>query len=325
MSTGILEPVVVATPVVVEPLDEPRVELVLPANAAARARVFARLTDYVELTKPRIAIMALVTVAVGSFVAASGSVEPWLLLNTISGTGLLAAGSSVLNQILERDVDALMRRTRNRPLPAGRISVPEATRFGIVLSVAGLAYLAVAVNLLTAALGAATLVLYAFVYTPLKRITSLNTVVGAIPGALPPVMGWAAVRGSLGIEAWSLFLILFLWQFPHFLAIAWLYRDDYAKAGLKMLPVVDYGGGMTGRQMILYSLVLVPVSLAPSWLGFAGSMYFIGALGLSLAFLAFAVVFAARVTQASARNLMRASLIYLPVLLGLLMWDLIAI
>jgi protoheme IX farnesyltransferase len=274
-----------------------------------------------ELTKPRISLMALITVAVGSFLASNGSLDNGLLTNILLGTALVAAGSSVLNQVLERNTDALMRRTQNRPLPAGRVGVVEALMFGSVLSVVGVSYLCLVVNALTGLLATVTLGLYVFIYTPLKRRTSFNTLVGAIPGALPPVMGWTAVRGSLDGEALSLFLIVFLWQFPHFLAIAWIYRDDYARAGLKMLPVVDRGGGMTGRQMIAYSLALVPVSLGPSMVGLTGPVYFFGALSLGLVLLAFAVGFAFVGSQASARNLMRASLVYLPLLLVLMMWD----
>jgi protoheme IX farnesyltransferase len=282
-----------------------------------------RIADYVELTKPRIAIMALVTVAIGFFVASNGPLDAALLAHTLVGTALLAAGASALNQVLERDTDALMRRTRERPLPAGRLKPTEAMIFGLLLSVVGLNYLCAFVNLLTGFLGAVTVVCYAFVYTPLKRRTSLNTLVGAIPGALPPVMGWTALRGSIDGEAWILFLIVFLWQFPHFLAIAWIYRDDYARAGLKMLPVVDSGGGMTGRQSLGYALALVPVSLAPSVIGMTGRAYFFGALGLSLAFLAFAIAFSVLATQQRARNLMRASLVYLPTLFVFMTLDLV--
>ena len=292
-------------------------------TARPAVTVWRRVADYVELTKPRIALMALVTVAVGSIVATTGSIDGTLLVHTLIGTGLLAAGASVLNQLLERDTDALMRRTQSRPLPAGRISAAEAMVFGFVLSAVGLNYLCLLVNPLTGLLGAATLVLYAFVYTPMKRLTSLNTVVGAIPGALPPVMGWAAVRGSVDAEAWILFLIVFLWQFPHFLAIAWIYRDDYSRAGLKMLPTVDLNGGMTGRQMVGYSLALIPASLGPTVVEMTGRAYFFGSLWLGLVFLGFAVAFAVQATQDRARNLMRASLIYLPALLLLMMLDLV--
>ncbi len=296
---------------------------VLTAEPSSRPIVLRRIADYVELTKPRIAMMALATLAVGSFAATVGLFDRTLLVHTLIGTGLLAAGASVFNQIFERDTDALMRRTQNRPLPAGRLGVTEAVVFGLLLSVAGLNYLLLFVNPLTALIGAATLVLYACVYTPVKRWTSLNTVVGAIPGALPPLMGWTAVRGSLDAEAWILFLIVFLWQFPHFLAIAWIYREDYARAGLKMLPVVDLKGRVTGRQMVAYSLALLPASLAPTVIGLTGPAYFFGALLLGVAFLAFAVAFAILATQTRARNLMRASLVYLPTLLTLMMLDLL--
>jgi protoheme IX farnesyltransferase len=290
-----------------------------PTVAAGLKR---RLADYIVLTKPRITLMALVTVAVGGFSASSGPVDLVLLAHALFGTASLAAGASVLNQVMERDTDAKMRRTADRPLPAGRVQITEGLAFGGALSVFGMGYLTALVNPLTGLLGAATLAIYVFVYTPLKRVTSFNTLVGAVPGALPPVMGWAAMRGSLGVEAWTLFLIVFLWQFPHFLAIAWIYRDDYARAGLKMLPVFDLAGAMTGRQMILHSLVLLPASLAPTVVGLTGPGYFVGALLLGIVFLGFSVGFWWFVSTASARNLMRASLIYLPALLALLIWDL---
>lgn len=292
-------------------------------GSTARAFVRQRFADYVELTKPRIAAMALGTVAIGSFVATVGPLDLVLLIHTLVGTGLLAAGASALNQVLERDTDSRMRRTENRPLPAGRLSVSEATVFGFGLGAVGLNYLCVLVNPITGLVGAITLFLYAFVYTPLKRLTSLNTLVGAIPGALPPVMGWTAVRGSLDGEAWVLFWILFVWQFPHFLAIAWLYRTDYANAGLRMLPVVDRAGGMTGRQMVGYTLALIPVSLAPSVVGMAGNAYFFGALSLGLAFLGFAIAFALTATPQRARNMIRASLVYLPTLMVFMLLDLL--
>jgi protoheme IX farnesyltransferase len=267
-------------------------------------------------------MMALVTVAVGSMLATSGSLDVPLLMHTLIGTGMLAAGASVLNQVFERDTDAQMRRTQHRPLPAGRMHVGEATTFGFVMSVAGLNYLCILVNPLTGLVGAITLTLYAFVYTPMKRWTSLNTLIGAIPGALPPVMGWTAVRDSIDGPAWILFMIVFLWQFPHFLAIAWIYRDDYARAGLKMLPVVDPQGGITARQIMGYSLALLPASLAPSVIGLTERAYFFGALGLWIAFLSFAMAFALSATPERARNLMRASLAYLPTLFVFMMLNL---
>jgi protoheme IX farnesyltransferase len=286
------------------------------------AAVRQRVLDYVETTKPRISLMALATVAVGSFIASAGSLDVVLLVHTLAGTALLASGASVLNQVLERDTDALMYRTRNRPLPTGRLSVTEATVFGFLASVAGLNYLCVLVNPLTGLIGAITLGLYVFLYTPLKRHTSLNTVIGAIPGALPPVMGWVAVRGSIDVAAWILFAIVFLWQFPHFLAIAWMYREDYARAGLKMLPVLDREGGMTARQMIGYSLALVPASMAPSVMRLTNQAYFFGALLLGLAFLAFSIAFALAPATDRARNVLRASLVYLPTLFAFMVFSL---
>jgi protoheme IX farnesyltransferase len=265
----------------------------------------------------------LVTVGVGFVAATTGPFDIPLLVHTLLGTGLVAAGASVLNQVLERDTDARMRRTLNRPLPAGRLGAGEATVVGFVLATVGVNYLCIFAGALTGMLAAITLLLYAFVYTPMKRWTSLNTVVGAIPGALPPMMGWAAARGSLDSEAWVLFSILFLWQFPHFLAIAWLYREDYARAGLKMLPVIDERGGMTGRQVIGYTLALLPATLAPGVIGIAGRAYAFGALGLWIAFLGFAIPFAMSANQTRARNLMRASLVYLPTLLLFMILDLV--
>ncbi len=295
---------------------------VVAATPSAAAGLKRKMADYIVLTKPRITLMALVTVAVGGFSASPNSLDVALLAHALFGTAMLAAGASVLNQVMEKDTDAKMRRTADRPLPAGRMQVAEGLTLGGVLSVLGMSYLTTFVNPLTGLLGAATLATYVFVYTPLKRVTSFNTLVGAVPGALPPVMGWAAVRGSLGIEAWTLFLIVFLWQIPHFLAIAWIYRDDYSRAGLKMLPVFDLAGGLTGRQMILHSLVLLPASLAPTVVGLTGPAYFVGALVLGIVFLGFSLGFWWFVSIASARNLMRASLVYLPALLALLIWDL---
>jgi protoheme IX farnesyltransferase len=289
-------------------------------EAAVAGRV--RAADFLELTKPRIALLALATVAVGACVAAGGVPQPWLLVHVLLGVGMVAGGASALNQWMERDVDGRMRRTCGRPLPAGRLKPAEAGWFGMGLGLAGTLHLAFTVNMLTAVLAALTLVSYAFLYTPLKRRTSLNTVVGAVPGALPPVLGWTAVRGTLELEAWTLFLIVFLWQFPHFLAIAWLYRDDYARAGLKMLPNVDGEGRLTARQMIVYSLALVPVSLLPSTLGQAGTFYFFGALVMGVCFLASALAFWAFDKDIQARGVLRMSLVYLPGLLTMLMLDL---
>jgi protoheme IX farnesyltransferase len=284
--------------------------------------VQARVADYLELVKPRISAMVLLTVATGVFLAGRGTVDWGILCHTLIGTALVAAGASALNQLLERDSDALMRRTESRPLPAGRLQPREVLIFGMVLGVGGVAYLAIALNHWLAAFVAAfTFLSYVFVYTPLKRKTSLNTLVGAVPGALPPVIGWAAVRGSLDREIVMLFGILFLWQVPHFLAIAWIYREDYRRAGLCMLPVLDREGSMSGRQMVAYCLALIPVSLAPLVYGGAGWIYLTGALGLGLGFLGFTVAFARQHSLARARGVLRASLLYLPALLALLLLD----
>jgi protoheme IX farnesyltransferase len=277
-----------------------------------------RLADYVALTKPRVSVLVLFTVAAGGWLASHGEPDVAALLHTLCGTALVAAGASALNQLLERHSDALMRRTENRPLPAGRLHPAEVLVFGFGLGFLGLAYLAVMVRQPLAVLVAAiTFTCYVFVYTPLKRKTSLNTLVGAVPGALPPVIGWTALGGSVGPEAAALFLILFVWQVPHFLAIAWIYREEYSRAGLQMLPVVDQGGGMTGRQMVAYCLALVPVSLAPVWLHQAGPVYLVGAVGLGGYFLVRALVFMAQNSVPHARRVLRASLVYLPALLVL--------
>ena len=282
----------------------------------------SRLGDYVALTKPRVAVLVLFTVAAGFVLAAGPGVDLVLLLHTVLGTALVAGGASALNQLLERHSDALMRRTENRPLPAGRLQPAEVWAFGVGLGVIGVAYLALALRQPCAPLVAAfTFAAYVGVYTPLKRVTTLNTLVGAVPGALPPVIGWAAARGSLGPEAVVLFLILLLWQVPHFLAIAWIYRDDYARAGLRMLPVVDRDGTLTGRQMVVYALALVPVSLAPVLQGVAGPVYLGGAVILGGGFLASAVAFARASSTGQARRVLRASLLYLPGLLALLLLD----
>lgn len=279
-----------------------------------------RLTDYVELTKPRIAVLVLFTVAAGALLAGGGRVDPLVLLHTVLGTALVAAGASTLNQWLERHSDARMKRTENRPLPAGRLLPIEAVVFGFALGLAGLAYLAVTLGqVLTVLVAGFTFLSYVFVYTTLKRLTPLNTLIGAVPGALPPVIGWTAVRGSLDGEALILFAILFLWQVPHFLAIAWIYRDDYGRAGLRMLTVGDRHGRRTSRQMVTYCLALIAVSLMPALLGSAGLLYLGAALLLGLAFLACTLGFARSATDLHARRVLRASLIYLPVILTLLL------
>lgn len=302
----------------VNPADRVPAELETEAFVAGRLRVLA---DLFSLTKPGITLLVIATTAAGAYLASVGSVSPGLLVHVLVGTGLLAAGTNALNQYAERELDARMYRTRGRALPSGRLGAPLALAFAVGISVAGAIYLALAVNLLTATLGALALCSYIFVYTPLKTRTSLCTVVGAVPGAIPPMMGWTAVQGELDVLAWVLFAIVFLWQLPHFLAIAWIYRDDYARAGFPMLPVVDPEGARTGRQIVLYSLALVPVSLLTTFLGLTGAIYFFGALTLSLVFLALGVHMALARSGRYARRLFLASVVYLPALLGLMVVD----
>ncbi len=286
------------------------------------------VVDVLAIVRPRIAVLSLGTVAVGAVAGAGGLPDLGLLAATLLGSGLVAAGSSAWNQLLERDVDARMERTRNRPLPTGRMRSADAFGIGLLATAAGLGLLVATAGPLAAAVAAAIVVLYVGVYTPLKRVTSLNTVVGAIPGALPPLIGWAAVRGELGAGAWALFAIVFFWQFPHFLAIARLCRDDYARAGLRMLSVVDAereGPGMIGLQAASFALVLLPASLWPAVLGVAGPSYFMGALVLGVAFLVVSIAFAVRSDEGNARRLLRASVLYLPALFAFLVLDLPAV
>ena len=287
-------------------------------SLAARSHSWA--ADYWELTKPNIVAMILVTVAAGFYLGTVGAIDAPLLLHVLVGSALVAGGSNALNQVLERKIDARMRRTENRPLPAGRLAAARAGAFAWALGVIGVAYLAVFTNRVVALLAAATLASYVFVYTPLKRKTSLNTLVGAVPGALPIVGGWAAARGSVELEAWVLFALLYLWQLPHFLALAWICRDDYERAGLRMLSVTA-GEGATFRQAVLYSVALLPVSVMPAVLGAAGLPYFVGAMALTL-WLVWATVNAARSrTTEATRRLFLATVLYLPAVLLLLTID----
>ena len=292
-----------------------------PLTASAPAADKARSGVFSELFKARLTSLVLLTTLVGFYLGQRGGMNWLLLLNTLLGTGLLACGAAALNQYLERDFDALMDRTKDRPLPSGLILPQSVVVLGGVLSVAGLLWLAFGANLLTAVLGAVTLISYLFIYTPLKRKTTLNTAIGAIPGALPPLMGWTAARGDLSIEGWALFAILFFWQLPHFLAIAWMYREDYAKGGFVMLPLVDRDGTRTGRSAVSHTLGLLPVSLSPFVLHVSGALYLFGALALGLAFLWCAMRFAREMDRLSARRLFFASILYLPLLLGLMVFD----
>ena len=280
-----------------------------------------RLPDYLELTKPRVTTLVLTSTLVGFYVGTTGRVDFWLLLHTLVGTGLAAAGSATLNQFLERTPDKLMKRTENRPLPSERLKPKSALVFGIALSLCGTAYLAIQVNFLSSLLALAVLASYLFLYTPLKQKTSLCTLIGAFPGAAPPVIGWTAATGMLDLRAASLFLILFLWQFPHFFAIAWMYREDYKRAGFQMLPLQDNRGIVTGQQILIYTMSLIPVSLLPSLLGMTRLVYLGGAVALGLLFLYYAFRAAHDRTPAAARLLLKASVIYLPLLLALMVLD----
>lgn len=292
----------------------------LAADSSVTAVWTARLADYAALTKPRIAVMVLVAVAVGFAVGCRGEFAVARLIDALIGVGAVAAGCSVFNQWLERSTDARMRRTASRPLPAGRIRPGEAFAFGTVLTAVGFAWLLLFVNVLTALLTLATLVGYVGIYTPLKRHTALCTAVGAVPGAAPPVLGWTAAGGELDFSALILFAILFLWQFPHFLAIAWIYRDDYAQGGLRMLPR-GAGRPIVGRMATAYALVLLPLSLLPGVCGLAGASYFFTALVLGLGYLLASAAFAWEESRAAARRLLWTSLIYLPALLASLTLD----
>ena len=275
--------------------------------------------DFLALTKPRMVVMILVTTFVGFYLGSTGVVVDTLrLMHTLLGTGLAAAGTLALNQFLERDVDARMDRTRLRPLPEGRLHPGEALAFGTMVAVAGVLYLGLTVNAVSGLVTAFTVVSYLFVYTPLKRRTSLCSVLGAIPGALPPVTGWVAAQGDFGPGAWVLFAILFLWQLPHSLAIGWLYRADYARAGIRLLPVIEPDGCSTVRQIVSNCLALLAVGLLPTLIGLTGSVYFLGALALGTGFLVCGIVLAVSRSAADARRLVFASLVYLPALLVLM-------
>jgi protoheme IX farnesyltransferase len=280
-----------------------------------------RAGDYLQLARPRLALLVLVTVGAGWLLAAGHEPDYRPLIHALIGTSLLFAGAGGLNQLLERDSDALMARTANRPLPAARLQPLEVLVVGCTLSTAGLAYLLAVGQPLAAGLGAFALISYVLVYTPLKRRTTLNTLVGAVAGAVPPLMGWAAARGRLDSEALALFLIVFLWQVPHFLAIAWIYRDEYRRAGLQVLPIVDPDGVQTGRQMIRYTAVLVLASLAPCALGLGSWISVVGAVVLGVVFLYGAIVFTRTPTTHQARQVFRTSLVFLPALLLVFILD----
>ena len=290
-----------------------------PAQSAGTEKSAAAV--WADLVKARLTTLVLLTTAVGFYIGWHGRMNFLLFFNTLAATALVAGGAAALNQLLECEYDAKMRRTQGRPLPSGRLQPATVAIFGGVSSVAGLVYLALAVNLLTSVLGAVTLVSYLFIYTPLKRVTWLNTAIGAIPGALPPLMGWTAARGELGGEGWALFAILAFWQIPHFFAIAWIYRDEYARAGFVMLPNVDASGHRTAQQTVSHALALLTASLAPFALKMAGPVYLAAAVILGAGFLWCAAQFSRQLTPARARQLFLASIIYLPLLLAAMVWD----
>ena len=282
---------------------------------------YRRALDFLELTKPRVSLMVLVTMFVGFYLGSEHGAGYLRLIESLIGTALAAGGTLALNQFLERRADALMARTRHRPLPDGRMQPTEALLFGVGLAAAGLLVLALTVNALSALVTASIVGSYLFIYTPLKQRSSLCGIVGAVPGALPPVIGWTAATGGLSIEAWVLFAIMFFWQIPHTLAIARLYRDDFAKAGIQFLPVIESDGWTTGRQIITHSLALLVVSLLPTLLGLAGTVYFLAALLLGSGFLWYGIGLAISQSLAAARRLLLASLIYLPLLLVVMALD----
>ena len=279
------------------------------------------MKNYLALTKPRITWLILMSTGIGYFFGYRGPLDLWLLLHTLLGTALLASGTATLNQWYERDADARMHRTESRPIPAGLVTPLNAFLFGLALIVLGELELALGVNVLTAWIGFATVASYLVLYTPMKQRTWLSTTVGAFPGAMPPLIGFAAARGALTLEAWVLFAIIFLWQFPHFYAIAWMYKDDYARAGIRMLPVVEPDGVSTSRHILAFALLLLPVSLLPGFLNMTGHWYLAAALVLGAFFLRSAVRVARDRTPLNARLVLKASVIYLPLLYIALVLD----
>ena len=286
---------------------------IAPASLA-NARRQSNLGDYVALTKPRLNFLVVLTSAAGYYLGSVSSINLWPMAQAVVGTALVAGGAAVLNQVYERDTDALMRRTLGRPLPDHRVTAGDATIFGLALSVAGVALLALGANLLAALLALATLIVYLVIYTPMKRRSPIATLVGAVPGALPPLIGWAAAHGTVTVGGWTLFAIVFLWQIPHFMAIAWMYRDDYRRAGFPLLPVIEPDGRRTGRHALWFAAALLPVSLAPTFVDLSGWIYFSVALVLSTALLVLSVRFATTRSEIAARWLFFGSITYLPLI-----------
>jgi len=314
-----------AQPIVNRKSEAPAPPVVLKKNSL--------FSDYLQLFKVRVTALIVITAWTGFYMGAARSgisSLSWTLIDALVGIGLTCAGSAALNEVLERKIDALMRRTRNRPLPAGRMSLATGLTAGITATVAGSVFLALSTNVLTGVLAFATAAVYLAFYTPLKRVSPISTFVGAFPGAMPPLLGWTAVRGTLEIEAVFLFLIVFFWQFPHFQAIAWMYRDDYEAAGIKMLPVVDKAGHSVIRQMLTYCSTLISVSLVPALLRMTGKIYLFGALALGLGFLWFVLRLARTKLPTTspdsrkfARQLLQASVLYLPLLFALMMLNVV--
>lgn len=296
-------------------------EFQLTPTAVHSRRLQFKVQDYIDLTKPRITWLILMSTAIGYFFGHEGHWSFWALLHTVMGTGLVASGTAALNQWYERDADRRMRRTQMRPVPSGRLAAGRALGFGIVLALAGGLQLGFGVNWLASGLCISTLLMYLFLYTPLKQKTWWSTTVGAFPGAMPPLIGYAAAANRLTPEAWVLYAILFVWQFPHFYAIAWMYRDDYARAGIRMLPVVEPDGESTARQILFYSLLLIPISVLPQWMGMTGSLYTVGAIAMGLLFLCSGVQVSLERTKARARKVLLVSVLYLPVVYCLMVLD----
>ncbi len=309
MKTPVTRPHLAPDPIAAAP-----VQVAAIAAPVVWSETAPRIADFVALTKPRLNVLVVATALAGFYLATDGPVDWWLLVHTVIGTWLVAGAAAAFNQVSERDIDALMRRTRRRPLPDGRMSVVTAQRFAWLLACAGFLELALGANLLASMVALATLLSYTLVYTPLKRHTALSTLIGGIPGGLPPVIGWTAARHSLSLEAAVLFGIVFLWQMPHFLAIAWMCRDDYRRANLPMLPVVEPEGTITAIQVVLYSGVLLPVSILPAVAGLAGGLYVAAAAPLGIGFLLLALDFARSRDLSAARRLFLGSVVYLPIL-----------
>lgn len=299
----------------------PVAEFETTPSAGPSRRLQVKVQDYIDLTKPRITWLILMSTAVGYYFGHHGYWSFWALLHTVVGTGLVASGTAALNQWYEREADGQMRRTQARPLPSGRLSAKRALWFGIALASAGGLELGLRLNWLASGLCISTLLMYLFAYTPLKQKTWWSTTVGAFPGAMPPLIGYAAAADRLTAEAWVLYAILFVWQFPHFYAIAWMYRDDYARAGIRMLPVVEPGGESTARQILLYSLLLIPISVLPQWMGMTGTLYTVGAIAMGLLFLYSGVQVSLERTKARARKVLLVSVLYLPVVYCLMVLD----